>query len=244
MDDDSDSPLRRTLAALAMYSFGGRSLQDALAEVANLTLETVDGADFIALIVAVEQRPMTTYFTDPRAYDLDQVQYAANSGPCLDAYRNGEIYIIEATPTEPRWPAFAAAAVQRGVGSTLSLPLTVEQVHLGAMNLYSTRERSFGRHEVELGMQFAAPAAVLLANAAVYADAVALSQNLAQATQSRATIEQAKGIIMSSMGVDAEAAMALLTEQSQKQNVKLRDIAHKMVSNAARRANADIRVRG
>jgi AmiR/NasT family two-component response regulator len=44
----------------------------------------------------------------------------------------------------------------------------------------------------------------------------------------RATIEQAKGIIMSSMGCGPEAAFAVLVAQSQAENRKLYDIAEEI----------------
>ena len=58
---------------------------------------------------------------------------------------------------------------------------------------------------------------------------------MAQAMQSRSTIEQAKGIIMSTSGCTPDQAMDLLVQQSQHQNVKLRDIAREIVDNAMRK---------
>jgi len=52
--------------------------------------------------------------------------------------------------------------------------------------------------------------------------------------KSRAQIEQAKGIIMGAMGIDAEAAFEQLRMQSQHENVKLRDIAAEIVRRASR----------
>ncbi len=61
-----------------------------------------------------------------------------------------------------------------------------------------------------------------------------MSENLEQAMQSRATIEQAKGIIMATMSCDADAAMQLLIRQSQDQNIKLRELAAEIVRNTSR----------
>jgi len=84
---------------------------------------------------------------------------------------------------------------------------------------------------------FATQAAFLLANAQAYWDARTLSENLEQAMVSRATIEQAKGIIMSSMGCGPDQAIEVLIKQSQEQNVKLRDLAAELVRNATRRTH-------
>jgi hypothetical protein len=68
-------------------------------------------------------------------------------------------------------------------------------------------------------------------------DHAALVEELAglrEAMASRATIEQAKGIIMGSLGVDAERAFAVLVQQSQHQNRKLREVAEDLVADLTR----------
>lgn len=46
---------------------------------------------------------------------------------------------------------------------------------------------------------------------------------------SRPTIEQAKGVLMMRYAIDAEAAFALLRRYSQRENIKVRDVARSMV---------------
>lgn len=105
---------------------------------------------------------------------------------------------------------------------------------IGAMNLYSETGNAFGDNDGRVGLLFASQAAFLLANAQAYWDARTLSENLEQAMESRAAIEQAKGIIMSAMGCDPDEAMQVIIRQSQDQNIKVRDIAAELVRNAKR----------
>jgi AmiR/NasT family two-component response regulator len=49
--------------------------------------------------------------------------------------------------------------------------------------------------------------------------------------ENRATIEQAKGVIMSAMGCGPEAAFAVLVSQSQAQNRKVSEIAAELAKN-------------
>ena len=53
------------------------------------------------------------------------------------------------------------------------------------------------------------------------------------AMNSRAEIEQAKGILMARSHCDADRAFDILRRASQRQNVKLRQIAHTIVVNTA-----------
>ena len=57
---------------------------------------------------------------------------------------------------------------------------------------------------------------------------------LRAAMETRAIIEQAKGLIIASMGVDADQAFELLIRQSQAENVKLHVIAERLISSAIR----------
>jgi AmiR/NasT family two-component response regulator len=53
--------------------------------------------------------------------------------------------------------------------------------------------------------------------------------NMRRAMESRATIEQAKGILMERLEVTGDVAFAVLSRASQESNVKLRDVADHLV---------------
>ena len=79
---------------------------------------------------------------------------------------------------------------------------------------------------------FAGYAAVAVNNVTSYAGAVNEAASLRRAMQSRAVIEQAKGILMGRDRCTAEDAFDLLTRISPHRNVKLRDIAQTVVDAA------------
>jgi AmiR/NasT family two-component response regulator len=53
---------------------------------------------------------------------------------------------------------------------------------------------------------------------------------MADAMRSRAVIEQAKGMLMADQRIDADQAFERLTQLSQRSNMKLRDIAQRIVT--------------
>jgi AmiR/NasT family two-component response regulator len=55
------------------------------------------------------------------------------------------------------------------------------------------------------------------------------------AMESRAVIEQAKGVLMAQRRIDADQAFEVLRDASQRYNRKLRDIALGIVSSASER---------
>jgi GAF domain-containing protein len=158
--------------------------------------------------------------------------YETGEGPCLAAYQEGRITEIGATSAPGKWPEFRRVAADHGIGSTLSFPLLVSTSSVGALNLYGRPERAFTDDDRVTGKLFAAQAAIVLANAQAYWDAHDLSVRVGEAMQNRAVIEQAKGMLMAAQGVDEDTAFDLLVKASQRENVKLRDIARRIVDRA------------
>jgi GAF domain-containing protein len=231
---DSVNPFEGAVSALTQYFVGNQTLSESLHQVSELATVALPQTDHVGITMMVDGKLTTSIFTHPEVPEIDQAQYRTGEGPCVDAYKEGVPYIIESTREPGRWQAFRDSAERHGVLSTLSLPMVTHDGTIGAMNLYAESENAYESDDERVGLLFASQAAFLLANAQAYWDARTLSENLEQAMESRATIEQAKGIIMSSMGRSADEAMQVLIRQSQDQNIKLRELAAELVRNASR----------
>ena len=229
----SDSPLTESLAALSQFFVGHGTLRDTLDRIAHLTVRAVDPVDLVGVTMPVEGQSRTAVFTDPVSPEIDQAQYDAGEGPCLDALRYRQVFAIDSTGEPGPWPAFRRAAHDHGIKSTLSLPLVVDDCSVGAMNLYSHTDDAFSVADREDASRFAGQAAIVAANAQAYWDAQALSYRLGEAMKSRAAIEQAKGILMGVQRCGPDEAFDLLRRASQRENVKLREIAQRMVDQVA-----------
>lgn len=189
------------------------------------------GVDMAGLTIRDQRgRPRTAAFTDAAVLPIDDVQYDHGRGPCLDAARTHTIFEVPDTRVERRWPEFADAAARLGVLTSLSVPLVVGDHGLGALNLYDHRPGFFDRDRTTLAEAFAGQCSI----AAQYWSVANEATNLAAAIASRATIEQAKGVIMATTGCSPEEAFNLLREQSQSENRKLRDIAAEVVARQKR----------
>jgi GAF domain-containing protein len=112
------------------------------------------------------------------------------------------------------------------VRSSLSIPLPYQGSSIGALNNYSTQRAAFASPEsLRAGMEVAEIVAVAVANADAHAQLGEQARNMSLAMESRAVIEQAKGVLMAQRHVDAEQAFEILRAASQRYNRKLRDIA-------------------
>jgi GAF domain-containing protein len=202
--------------------------------VVELTVEAVPPAEVVGITMLVEGRPRTAIFTDATAVEIDRAQYDSD-GPCLDAFKERRVTLVESTLEDGPWPEFRRAAAAHGIRSTASFPLLVDATAIGAMNVYARRERGFGPDHIETATLFASQAAIVLANAQAYWDARELSSGLTEAMRYRAVIEQAKGILMGAEGCDEDAAFQILVRASQRENLKLREIAQRLVASAVTR---------
>jgi transcriptional regulator with GAF, ATPase, and Fis domain len=203
-----------------------------LQQVADVAVRTVQGCDMAGVTLIRRGRPVTAVFTDPEAPEIDTAQYETGEGPCLEAFHRSEILKIADTRSETRWPAFARIAAEHGVLSTLSLPLAVGDDAIGALNLYSRELDQFA--DDSTAQVFGLQAAVVLANAQAFVASHQLSKELERALESRAVIEQAKGIIIATRRCSADEAFEVLRTQSQYENRKLREVARDVVDGAGR----------
>ena len=168
--------------------------------------------------------------SDQRATLLDEVQYADGDGPCLHALSTGEVVGIPDLSTETRWPDYCALAIEQGLRCSISLPLIVGRVTVGAMNLYGfDRIQMFGAEQRRQSEMFAARAAgavqVLIRHAR---DSEWLNQ-LESALQSRSVMDQASGLMMGQQRCSAEEAFVVLRMQSQNFNTPLRQVAAELI---------------
>jgi GAF domain-containing protein len=223
-------PLTEAYAELSGLLLTEENVETTLRRIAELAAALVPHCDLAAVTVEQDGRYVTAVSTDQLAREIDEAQYRAGDGPCLDAIRHNRVNRVDDCTAETRWPEFASSAVEKGITSFLALPLLVRDAPIGALNLYSNQALGFTELDEQICALFTGAAAAVLANAQVYRGAVRLVEQLQDALESRATIEQAKGMLMEREGCGADEAFRLLAEASQRTNRTLRDIADALVS--------------
>jgi GAF domain-containing protein len=223
---------RAAFAELSKIMLGEQELSQTLFRVAELAKQTIHGATDVSVTLLHDTEVASVAFTGSLASQLDERQYEAGFGPCVDAALSGTTIAIEDTAASPTYPDFARLARRQGITHTLSTGLPVQRRTIGALNIYGTGEGAFDDTTRELATAFASYAAVALANADLYASTANLAANLQRALDSRAVIDQAKGILMRDHRISPDAAFDLLVERSSSANRKLRDIAQDIVDDA------------
>jgi GAF domain-containing protein len=224
------------LRDLTRIALADRPVGDVLAEIVQVAERGIPAADSVSITLLRGEDPFTAAYSGELALHADEMQYERGYGPCLDAGRGGVVLRVDDMHTEQRWPDYAAQVLQHGVRSSLSIPLPFQSAVIGALDIYSTTPNAFATAKaLDAALTVAETIAVTVANAYAHARLDNEAVTLRNAMESRAVIEQAKGVLMAQRGVDADQAFEILREASQRYNRKLRDIAAGIVDSAQAR---------
>ena len=214
------------LASIARELLNEPDVQHTLQRVVGAAADNL-GPQVWASVSLVRQRREvdTPASSDDRATRADRLQYELEEGPCLNAIWEQETFRIDDMTADERYPRWSrAVAEQTDIRSSLSLQLYTDedQKSLGALNLYSPRRAAFDSQTRGEALAFAAQAAVAVTSART-------EENLRSAMATRTLIGQAQGILMERLKITADQAFGVLSRLSQQSNVKLREVASRLV---------------
>ncbi|MEZ3181107.1 ANTAR domain-containing protein [Streptomyces pimonensis] len=199
------------------------STPDSTLETAvRLAVDLVPGADH-AGISAVERddRRSTLAWTD------DVVRTAEGSGdpgseaghrPYWHRLWTAPVAVVEDSENGEGDGALAGL----GLRSALSLRLRADRRRLTVLTAYARKPRAFDETALRIGRLFTTHVGIAL-------DSATVREQLTEAMRTRDLIGQATGILMERMDIDAAGAFDSLVRASQRENVKLRDLARRIV---------------
>jgi hypothetical protein len=224
----TDDDVRAAFEQLGRISLAEHSLQSLVQTVTDLAARVLPGDASTSVTILSDGRPRTVASSSDLALELDKVQYRLGDGPCLTAAR-GRLAEIADTATDEDWPDFSAVAAAAGVLGVRSAPLPVHELVSGGLNVYTRGAAGFEEPTRALVERFAAYAVVPVSNMYLYESVVERAANLQAALDSRAVIDQAKGILMERFKLTADQAFEALARASMQTNRKVREVAQRLV---------------
>jgi len=162
---------------------------------------------------------------------LELFQLQSNQGPCLDCVRTGtSVTSGDLDVDADRWPLFVPAARRAGFRSVAALPLRLRDQVIGGLNLFMVSPREVPAGDRRLAQALADVATIgILQQRSLHRSHV-LSEQLQYALTSRISIEQAKGVLAERGQLTMEAAFEALRKYARDHNLKLTDVAHRVVT--------------
>jgi GAF domain-containing protein len=228
--------VRHALDELGRLRFGEMRVEEALEQIVKVT-HTVFSVDGAGLMLAdADHHLRNVAASEDRMAHLEELQISYQEGPCITAFEDKVLVAAEDLASDPRWPLFTAAAVKRSVRAVLASPIPYNQDAVGVVAVLS-QERHPWSAEAELALlAFTDLAALLIATVMMGEQRTLLATQLQSALNSRAVIEQAKGVLIGQQGLSAHAAYETLRAQARAERRKLAVVAAELVRSAVREA--------
>lgn len=219
------------LSELTLVPVQAAEEQEVLGQIARICQTVMGPSSSVTVTIGDPANPHVLSSTDGLAQLVDGAEIAADEGPCRTAWATSTLVRSDDLPNDSRWPVLAQHLDGVDVRTALAYPVQIGDDLIGAVNVYNADLSRQGESEEALEVLATATAAVLH-ELDVKAQLQSLSDNLRIALDSRAVIEQAKGVLMAQQGCTADEAFQHLADLSMRRNEKLRSIAVRIVQTA------------
>jgi GAF domain-containing protein len=188
---------------------------------AVVTLMTAKGGEAIAAV------------SDESLRLIEKLQFSMGEGPGREAFVSGRPVLTSDLSDASRWPGYAAAALEAGVGAVYVFPLQLGASRFGLLTLYASAPRALTRHESAACLTFAAQATEVLLDGHLDAPTM-LDPTLATALRYRSEVYQAQGLVMMDLGISLVDALARMRAHAFARGMDLDQLAIGIISGAMR----------
>jgi GAF domain-containing protein len=225
----------QALADAASALTGDDDVTDMLARLLD-DARGVLGAQAVGLLLLTQGGDLELLSaTSHRAAELEIFQIQHDSGPCVDAIRTGEpLFVGGASEILGRWPETGPAIVAAGYSAVHAYPLRWHGRVLGAMNVFRDDTSLPEAGEGNAGQAFANIATIVIVQPASLTERQ-VTDRVQLALEARTVIEQAKGVLAYTRGLDMSAAYDLLRALAADRRASLTGTAADVVTRARER---------
>ena len=228
VDNDVLSELANSVSEEVGILFAAGGFDDTLKSLVDLAVATIVGCDYAGIMLLEGGIVTVPAHTDPIVVEIDLLQQRFGEGPCLDAIAHRTVFYAADLTTDPRWPSFSREAAASGIRSVLALPISADS-QLGAVNLYAIFPAAFSVFDRANATMLTSMASIALSVANLHDDEARRTLDFQTALRSRETIGEALGILMERERISSDQSFAILRRASQHLNIKLREVALRLV---------------
>ncbi|MGI9006007.1 MAG: ANTAR domain-containing protein [Streptosporangiaceae bacterium] len=215
-------------AAGELLSLASASESRAMHRLVELSARHVPGCSGATAMLWADGEAKLTAASHPDLSELADVQHAWRRGPVIDALADGRTVNCQDTLSDSRWPEYTSRALSMGVRSSLTLVHLSDLLAL-TLSLYATRPRVLDAERVPIGELLIAFGSAVMRNTSTYDAAQRTARQLTEGADSRAIVDQAKGILMVSLSCSADDALRRMRDISQSSHIKVTEVARRIV---------------
>lgn len=227
---DHQETLLEVLTTFARRLVSDYAVSDALHDLVDGATSTLQLAGAGVSLAHDGRLAFATATPEPLAA-LEQVQEDTQTGPCVEAYRDGQpVLVADVSEPPQRWPELTEAAARAGQTAVAGIPMHLNGSKIGVLNLYDDKRRDWTDHDIQLASLLADVATAYVANAQRLDQARETVAHLERALDTRVVIEQAKGMIAAHRDITVDAAFELLRNHARSHQTNLRSVAEGVVN--------------
>ena len=215
-------------AAGELLTLASASESRAMNRLVELAARHVPGCSGATSVLWQGDEPAVSSASHPDLSELAEVQLAWRRGPAMDALADGKQMSCPDTLTETRWPEYTSRALSMGVRSSLTLVHKSGQLGL-TLTMYATRTRVLDASRAPVAELLIAFGSAVMRNTSTFDAAQRTARQLSEGADSRAMVDQAKGILMVGLSCSADEALRRMREISQTRQIKVTEVARRIV---------------
>jgi GAF domain-containing protein len=164
---------------------------------------------------------------DTRLLEIFELQ--RREGPCYECWRSGVVVTAPDIFAVEQWSNFAEEARSLGFVSAVAVPLRLRIHVVGALNVFWCQPRISSQADLDAAQALADVAAVGLVQQRLDSESGLLAKQLESALNSRATVEQAKGIVAVKARVPIVEAFGILESSARDSHRSIVDLSRDVV---------------
>lgn len=208
---------------------------DLLHALVEASVDLLDAAAAGLLLADPHGELQVVASTSEQSQLVEILQLRAGEGPCVECYITGTVVEVEDIQSmQTRWPDFKQAALSQGFRSVHAVPLRVHGKTIGAMGLFGDRPGALTPEDSAIGQALADVATISILQERTIRESALVNEQLQRALNSRVLIEQAKGVVSHTAGVDMEEAFRRLRKFARDNNQNLHDTATQVIDRTLR----------
>ena len=226
-----EGEVARSFVTLASSLAAGDDVVDLLTTLTGDCARLLDVASAGLLLADAHGVLHVMAASSEKTRQLEMFQLQRDEGPCRDCYQSaGAVSVPDLEEQRDRWPQFVPAARAAGFASVHALPMRLRKDRLGALGLFGTSVGALAEDDLVLGQALADVASVAIVQNRAATDRDSLNEQLQRALTSRVVLEQAKGVLAQTGGLDIGDAFLVLRHFARDNNLHLTDVAKAVVA--------------
>jgi GAF domain-containing protein len=220
--------LARSLSALREHGSEGQ-LIDALQQVLGATCELFSASGAGLMLLDESAALCSVAATDEAGRKLEERQEQVGHGPCVEAVVLDQVTETSDLAEDERWPQLGPELPAAGVRAVLGVPVRLNGVAVGALNVYRDQPHDWDRSEITALTSYGGLIEGVLRTALQAHQRTQLAEQLQHALDNRVVIERAVGVIMEREQTDPVTAFNQLRSRARSSERKIVDLAEELL---------------